>query len=156
MRPLAREPRLEITELRDLDLQLAFQRMRALREDIENQLAPIDNANLEFILEIARLRRTERVVENRERCALRLRQLAHLAGLALADKGPWIGRSEALPNNPGNFRAGAFSQRLEFVERFVAADSRLGTKFDPDQDSALVMLVGNVVGLSQMITSQEI
>ncbi len=57
MRPLTRQPRLQITELRDLDLQLALERMRALREDVENQLAAIDHANLEFILQIARLRR---------------------------------------------------------------------------------------------------
>jgi hypothetical protein len=58
-----------------------------------------------------------------------------------------------LPNNPGNIGAGAFGQCFQFVERFFAADSRLGTKFDPNQDSALVILVNNVVRLSQVITS---
>jgi hypothetical protein len=84
-----------------------------------------------------------------------LRQLAHFTRLALADEGPWIRRFETLPNNAGNFRTGAFSQSLEFVERFFAADSRFGTKFDSNQDSALVILVNNVVRLSQMITSME-
>ena len=153
MRPLAREPRLQVTELRDFDLQLALERMRALREDVENQLAAIDHANLEFILKITRLRRTESVVENRQRCALRLRQFAHLARLSFPDKSARIRRFQALPNNPGDFCAGAFGQCFEFVERFVAANTRVGTKFDPNQDGALVMLMGNVVGLSQMITS---
>jgi hypothetical protein len=58
-----------------------------------------------------------------------------------------------LSNNPGNFGAGALRQCFQFVERFFAADSLLGTKFDPDQDSALVILVNNVVRLSQVITS---
>ena len=137
MRPLARQSRLQITELRDLDLQLALERMRALRENIENQLAAIDHANLEFILEIARLRGAERVVENRERRTLRLRQFVHLAGLAFADKSARVRRFEALPNNPGNFRAGAFGQCFEFVERFVAAEfRRVGPEFDSNQDGA--------------------
>jgi hypothetical protein len=85
-----------------------------------------------------------------------LRQLAHLARLSFSNKSTGVRRLQPLPNNPGNFCAGAFGQCFEFVERFFAANTCLGTKFDPNQDSALVMLVGNVVGLSQMITSQEI
>ena len=153
MRPLTRQPRLQITELRDLDLQLALERMRALREDVENQLAAIDHANLEFIFKIARLRGAERVVENRQRCALRLRQLAHLSGLSFSNKSTRIRRFQPLPNNTGNRGAGTLGQCFKFVERFVGANPRLGTKFDSNQDSALVMLMGNVVGLSQMITS---
>jgi hypothetical protein len=129
--------------------------MRALREYVENQLAAIDHANLEFVLEIARLRRAERVVENCERRALSLRQLANLARLAFADKSARVRRLEALPDYPGNSGPGALSQSFEFVERFFAADSRfvLGTKFDSNQDSALIMLVSNVVRLSQIVTS---
>ena len=153
MRPLARQARLQITELRDLDLEFAFERVRALRENIEDQLAAIDHTDLEFVLEIARLRGTERVVENRERRALRLRQFAHLAGLALADESARIRRLQALPNDAGNFGAGALGQCFQFVERFFAADPRLGTKFDSNQDGALVMLVNNVVRLSQVNTS---
>jgi hypothetical protein len=36
MRPLAGEPRLQIAQLRDLDLELAFEGVRALREDVED------------------------------------------------------------------------------------------------------------------------
>jgi hypothetical protein len=127
--------------------------MRALREDVENQLAAIDHSNLEFILKVTSLRGTERVVENRQRCALRLRQLAHLAGLTFSNKSARIRRFQPLPNNPGDLRTRTLGQCFKFVERFVAANPRLGTKFDSNQDSALVMLMGNVVGLSQMITS---
>jgi hypothetical protein len=126
-----------------------------LREYVENQLAAIDHTNLEFVLEIARLRRAERIVENRERRALRLRQLANFARLAFADKSARVRGLEALPDYPGNSGPGALSQSFEFVERFFAADSRfvLGTKFDSNQDSALIMLVSNVVRLSQIVTS---
>ena len=58
MRPLASESRREITQLRDLDLQLAFEGARALRENIENQLASIDDAEVQFLFEVAGLRRT--------------------------------------------------------------------------------------------------
>ncbi|MGB3552304.1 MAG: hypothetical protein WA993_16570, partial [Candidatus Binatus sp.] len=64
-----------------------------------------------------------------------------------------VGRFQALPNNAGNFGAGALSQSFKFVERFFAADSRFGTEFDSDQDGAFVMLVGDVVGLCQILTS---
>ncbi|MFZ2060253.1 MAG: hypothetical protein WAU82_04535, partial [Candidatus Binatus sp.] len=62
-------------------------------------------------------------------------------------------RFQPLPNNPSHLRPSAFGQSFKFVERFVGANPRLGTKFDSNQDGALVMLMGNVVGLSQMITS---
>jgi hypothetical protein len=127
--------------------------MRALREYIEDQLAAIDHANLEFAFEIARLRGAERVVENRERRALLNRQLAHFGRFALADKSARIRSFQPLANDSGDFRAGAFGQGFEFVERFFAADSRFGTEFDSDQDGAFVMLVGDVVGLCQILTS---
>src|SRR5207245_4918117 len=135
---LASEPRLQITQLRDLDLEFAFQRMRALREDIENQLAPIDHANLELVFEIARLRGSECVVEDRQRCALGLRELADLRGLSLASKCARVGCFEALPNDPGDVGAGALGQCFKLVERFVGANSLLGTELDSDQDSALM------------------
>src|SRR5260370_39619403 len=102
---------------------------------------------------MARLRGAERVVENRERCALRLRQLANSARLAFADKSARIRSLEPLPDDTGNSGAGALSQSFEFVERFFAADPRVGTKLDSNQDSALIMLVSNVVRLSQIVTS---
>jgi hypothetical protein len=45
-------------------LQLAFERVRALREDVENQLTAIDDADLELALEIACLSWAERVVKD--------------------------------------------------------------------------------------------
>ena len=86
MGPLPGQPRLQIAQLGDLDLQLALERARPLREDIEDQLAAIDHAELELVLEIARLRGTERVVEDRQRRAAFMRELANLGGLAAADE----------------------------------------------------------------------
>jgi hypothetical protein len=127
--------------------------VRALREDIENQLAAIDHANLELVFEIARLRGGQRVVENSERRALCLRELADLRGLALADEGARVGRFEALADDTGDFGAGALGQCFELVEGFVGTDSLIGTEFDSDQDGALMMFVGNVVRFRQILTS---
>jgi hypothetical protein len=82
-----------------------------------------------------------------------MRQLAHFGRFAFADESARVGSFQALANDPGDFRAGAFGQGFEFVERFFAADPGFGTEFDSDQDGALVMLVGDVVGLCQIVTS---
>jgi hypothetical protein len=86
MAPLARQPRLQITQLRNFDLQLALERTRALRENIQNQLTAIDHAEFELVFEIARLRGAERVVEDRERRAAFLCEFPDLGGLAAPDK----------------------------------------------------------------------
>jgi hypothetical protein len=91
MRPLARQSRREVTELRNLDLQLALQRARALRENVEDQLAAIDDAKVEFLFEVAGLRRTERIVEDREGRTRPMRKFFNLGGLALADKSARVG-----------------------------------------------------------------
>src|SRR5580704_8079431 len=112
MRPLPRQARREVAELRDLDLQLAFESARALRENIENQLTPIDDAKIEFLFQVARLRRTERIVENRKRGAGPMRDLLDLRGLALADEGPRVGRFELLRDGLGDLGAGGLGERL--------------------------------------------
>jgi len=146
---------LQITQLRDLDLEFTFESVRALRENIENQLAAIDHADLELVLEIARLRGRERVVENRERCALGLRKLTDLRGLALTDEGARVRLLQALVNDSGDFGAGALGQCVEFFERFFGADPLLRTELDSDQDGALVMFVGDVVRFRQILTSSR-
>jgi len=82
-----------------------------------------------------------------------MRQLAHFGGFAFADKGARVRSFQALANDSGDFSAGAFGQGFEFIKRFFAADSFFGTEFDSDQDGAFVMLVGDVVGLCQILTS---
>ena len=113
MRPLARQARLQVGELRDLDLQLAFQGARTQREDIENQLAAIDHAQLEFIFKIARLRGRERVVEDHERRARLMRELANLGRLALANKGARVRSLELLADRRLDAGPGAQRERAK-------------------------------------------
>jgi len=70
MGPLAGQARLQIAQLRDLNLKLARQGACALGEDVQDKLASVDNPKVELFFEIARLGRTETVVKNRERRAL--------------------------------------------------------------------------------------
>ena len=51
-------------QLRELDLQLAFARPRAAREDVEDQLRAVEHLALERRLEVAQLRRRQLVVED--------------------------------------------------------------------------------------------
>ena len=53
----ADEPRQQVLQLRELDLQLAFARPRAPREDVEDELRAIDDLAVERLLEVPQLRR---------------------------------------------------------------------------------------------------
>ncbi len=62
--PLARQSRHEIFQLRQLHLQLAFVAARPLGEDVEDQLAAVDDANFEGVFQIALLRRRQILVND--------------------------------------------------------------------------------------------
>ena len=57
VRPASDEPRGDVTELRQLDLELAFETARALRKDVEDEAVAIQHAALDKLLEIAFLAR---------------------------------------------------------------------------------------------------
>ena len=48
----ADQPRQQVFQLRELDLQLAFARPRAAREDVENQLRAIDDLAADLLLDL--------------------------------------------------------------------------------------------------------
>jgi len=156
MRPLPSKSRREIAELRDFDLQLALEGARALREDIENQLTAIDDAKVEFLLEVAGLRGAEGVIENRERRAMLLSELADLGGLALTDKGARVGRLEALANDIGDFSTGGFGQRFEFGNRVLGGNFVFGSELDSDQDRAFDLFERLAMRTAQKITSLQL
>jgi hypothetical protein len=150
MRPLAREPRLQITQLRDFDLQLAFEAARTLRKDVEDELAPIDYPQVEFVLEIAGLSRTERIVEDRQGCTALARQRARLGRLAASDEGARIDLLQPLADGARDGCAGALRQRLQLLERVIGMDSVCVVEFDADQDDALA-IIG--VGIMRQVQS---
>ena len=74
-------------EARELDLQLAFARARALREDVEDHVGAVEDADLrvalrERALEVAHLGRRERAVEDHDVGALLVERELDLVDLA--------------------------------------------------------------------------
>ena len=64
MLPQAAHARQVVLELRELDLELALGAPRVLREDVEDQLGPVDDTQLERVLEASLLARVEVVVDD--------------------------------------------------------------------------------------------
>ena len=60
----ADEPRQQVFQLGELDLQLAFARPRAPREDVEDELRPIDDLAADRLFDVAQLRRRQLIVED--------------------------------------------------------------------------------------------
>ena len=60
----ADQPRQQVFQLRELDLQLAFARPRAPREDVENELRAIDDLAADCLFDLPQLRRRQLVVED--------------------------------------------------------------------------------------------
>ena len=58
--PAADQARGKVPELRELDLQLAFEAARALCENIQDQACPVEHAAIEFAFEVAFLARGQR------------------------------------------------------------------------------------------------
>ena len=81
--PAAHQARRYVLELGKLDLQLAFEGARALREDVQDQAAAIQHAAIEFLLEVAFLAGRERIVHDHQvgsECDQALAQFLDLSG----------------------------------------------------------------------------
>ena len=66
MGPATHQTRRQVTQLRQFDLQLAFKSARTLRENIKNQADTIQHPTFQPPLQIAFLRRAERVIDNNQ------------------------------------------------------------------------------------------
>jgi len=74
-----------VLDARELDLKLALAALRALREDLEDEVRAVVDRNLPASIEVALLHRRERVVEDDDVRARALDALGDLVGLAGAD-----------------------------------------------------------------------
>jgi hypothetical protein len=95
-----------VLQLRELDLQLAFVRARALREDVEDQSRAIDDAALGELFEIAFLHGAQRAVDQDQIRIERLALLGELRGLAGADEVARIRPVDARSQRADDARAG--------------------------------------------------
>jgi hypothetical protein len=76
-----------VFELGQFDLQLAFMRFGALREDVEDQAGPIDHATLQRLLQVALLTGAQFVIEDYQVGLVRAVLGSHFLDLALAGVG---------------------------------------------------------------------
>jgi len=141
MRPHRAEPWRRVLELSDLDLELRLLRRGAMCEDVEDQLAAIDDLDRgafarDFLFERLDLARRKLVVENDQRRLQRLRHLRQLFDLPLAE----VGSSPRLLAVLHEFAhcpdAGRLGQRPQFGERIFVIRER-ARQAHADQDRRL-------------------
>ena len=116
------EPRQQVLELRELDLQLAFPRSRAPREDVEDELRAIDDLAPHRLLEVAQLRRAQLVVEDDDVGAELVARRGQRLHLAAAEKGRGIRLRPILQHAEDDRRAGGRCEAGELVERMFGIE----------------------------------
>ena len=104
-------------QLRQLDLQLAFPRPRAPREDVEDELRAIDDLAVERLLEVAQLRRAQLVVEDDDvGAAARRTTAASASTLPLPRNVAGSGFGAVLQHAQDDRRAGGRREAGQLVE----------------------------------------
>jgi hypothetical protein len=131
----AYETRQQVLELRELDLPLAFARACSPREDVENELRPIDHLPFQLLFELTELRGRELVVDDHHidvgfgACG---RERRHLAA---ADECRGIWFWSLLQHADDDVRAGSIGETGEFIERPVGIDAACAGGDEPNEGS---------------------
>ena len=136
--PHPRQPREQILQLRQLDLQSAFAAARALRENIEDQLRAIEHLAREQVFQIASLRRRKLVVENHRGDLLVLERFLDQLRFALPDVVRRRRLLQFLRDGVDHFRAGGVGQLAQFLHRIAQVPFRDAILLEADQDRALL------------------
>ena len=87
----ASQPLLEVLQLGQLDLSLTLGALGVLGEDVEDQRGPVDDLDLDLVLEVAQLRRGQLAVADHRVGAGGDHDVAQLLDLAPADVGGRVG-----------------------------------------------------------------
>ena len=118
--PHAPHARQVVLELSELDLELSLGRDGVLREDVEDQLRPVDDAGRQRVLERALLRRLELVVDDQHLGSCVAVRRLELLELALADVAPRIGPDAMLDDLSDGRHAGRPGELPQLRELLVA------------------------------------
>ena len=121
-------------KLRQLNLQLAFARAGALREDVENQRRAVENFAVEDFFEVAALRGRKIVVKNHGVHVLPPTEIREFSRLALADERGRIQRFCFLPAVAHDFAARRCGQFTKFGERIAHVRMVARFEFDADEE----------------------
>ena len=147
----AAQPLLHVVELGQLDLGLALLGLRVLGEDVEDQRGPVDDLDLEPVLEVPQLAGRELAVADHGVGAGGLHDLAHAVDLAAADVRRGVGLLPALVDRVEDLGAGRLGEQGELGHRVLGVlDRALGP--DADEDDPLepelaVLDLGDVLEL---------
>src|SRR3989442_1525045 len=123
--PLADEPRQQVRELRQLDLELALGAARALGEDVEDERGAVDHLDAERLAEVALLDRRERIVGDEQIDAARARGLGHFRDLAAAEVERGRRRRPLLDHPLADARAGRRGEPRQLLQRLLDVDAPL-------------------------------
>ena len=122
-------------ELRQFDLELAFARPGALREDVENQRRAVEDLAVKDFFEIAALRGRKVVVENHGVHVLAPAKFGEFLRLALADERGGGQRVQFLKTVADDLAAGGRGQFTEFGERIARVRAAARFEFDADEEN---------------------
>ena len=127
----AAQPLLHVAELGQLDLGLALTRLRVLGEDVEDQRGPVDDLDLDLVLEVAQLAGGELAVADDGVGAGVLDDLVERLDLAAADERRRVGLLPALVDRLQHLGAGRLGERRELGQGVLGV---LGGALGPDAD----------------------
>ncbi len=145
MLPQPAHARQVVLELRELDLELAVGAACVLREDVEDQLCPVDDARLQGVLERPLLRWAELLVDEehlRARPGVRVLQLTELA---LAHERARVGMRAMLDDLRHGRDTGGARELAQLGELLLAVDA---LREHSDDEPALRLRPGRRIGLA--------
>ena len=119
MRSAAGEPRHQVIELCELNLKLALAAARMPREDVQDELCPVDDAAIGGVFDVALLDGGKIAVENDQRRIPRSCLSANFVQFAAAHQRGRVGRVAKLKDRAGNLRACAARELGQFGQRFA-------------------------------------
>ena len=143
MHPHAAHAREVVLQLCELDLELALGRDGVLREDVEDQLRPVDDACVQGVLEAPLLRRRELVVHDQHLGAGRGERGFQLLELALPDVRTGIRPRTVLHELADRVDAGGPSELVE-LRQLRGVVGRIEAR---DREAALGLCAGQRIGL---------
>ena len=108
-----------VAKLSQFHLKLRLLRRRPLREDVEDELRPVDDLAAERLFEVSRLAGAQVVVEDDHVGAHFVREGAHFLGLALADERRAVGAEAVLDHRRQRGDAGRVGERLELSQQVL-------------------------------------
>jgi hypothetical protein len=135
--PAAHQARRQVTELRELDLELALGAPRPPREDVEDEAGAVEHALADQPLEVALLGGRQLVVDEHEIRGFRAGAGADFLRLAAADEIARLGCPAIARDGRDGNGAGGARERVEFGE-FIGV--RRMTEADADEDCAFAAL----------------